>query len=216
MKMHKGVLKKVKAVQEKRGIAYTDTESVAYKWVKIIYILSFSYATFTNVSVIIGALMKAAAFEEGFGAFISQKSVEYATVISGALLIIAGFIALLKKLHEIALPLNLVPCVWLIFYYKSTLADELTLDRVYTKYYWRHLAPLALTALLALWLCFIGIRENLRLKRDYTKITEQIYTACKKNLKTDQITEAEWADFLENYDPENYKGMQIVKEESVE
>ncbi len=208
MKMYEGVLEKVESNRRKRGVVPIN-EGFKFKLCKFLYFLAFVYSLVMSLPVIIGFLMKASQSQDGFSAFVSDRLVGYATLALGTLLLIVGCVLILKKKRSVltvsvALVLTVACSVALIFFFKDNLIDELT-DKVKTMFYWRHLIPLGLTALLSVIVCGIDLTEKLRVRKEYNTILATIYEIHKQTTGQTEIGADEWDEFLENYNPETYK-----------
>ncbi len=208
MKMYKGVLQKLEQNRIKRGIIPLNT-GLKFKLSKLLYFLSLVYAAFTTLVFIVGVAMKAAFSQDSFWEFISERTVDYSTAIIGLALLIVGFVLTFKKYRTVttaslALILTLISAVVLIFFFKNELIDSLT-DKVFVKFYWRHLIPLGLTAILSAIVCGLDLAEKIKVNREYSSILEAIYETYKKTADNDEISEEEWDEFLESYNPETYR-----------
>ena len=56
MKKYNGIVSKVRLIERKNGIVYTDTDSVIYKVFKWVYILVFAFSLVINSIYILGAI----------------------------------------------------------------------------------------------------------------------------------------------------------------
>jgi len=63
----------------------------------------------------------------------------------------------------------------------------------------------------------IEIRESMKTKASYTRVTENLYNLYKVNVaKGEEINEEQWEMFLEKYDPFNYKPQFLNSETKAE
>lgn len=213
MKYYDGVLQRVRKLEEKNAIIYAKPDGKLYNALKVIYIILFVYGNLNTLAYLLGMLLK---YWEFLNEFLSNTL----TPVICLCLMIAGLICLLKKAHIVSAVLNTVPSVILIFFFMHRMSDEFTIDSMNPKFYWRHLAPLLLIVILALWLAGIAIRAEFKLISQYTRVTENLYNLYKVNVGDgEEISEEQWDEFLQRYDPFSYKPQFIAnmkKEEQSE
>jgi hypothetical protein len=89
-------------------------------------------------------------------------------------------------------------------------ADSLGFMGMKTMYYWRHFAPLMLIIITAFFMAFIAIRADLKLKKMYKKVTENIFNQYGN---VENLTDEQWDEFLQNYDHDKFRTQQIAVEE---
>ena len=77
--------------------------------------------------------------------------------------------------------------------------DSLGLFGYKYSFYWRHSVPLALIAVFAIWLSVLALRANIKTKKQYRKITENLYNQYHISEENEQLSEEEWQEFIENY-----------------
>ena len=66
--------------------------------------------------------------------------------------------------------------------------------------------------LLMVWMTVIAQRAKIKTDRMYKKVTENLFNMYKvTDDESENISEEQWNDFLQNYNPDEYKG-QIVRE----
>lgn len=201
MKMYYGVLQRVKQIENKNGIRYATTDSKGYKILKVLLILALIYTFGVNLIIILGAALG------GNTALLLNTGIS-------TLVIIAGYIIYIKKLYILGGVLTLAPTVYLALYFKNLLTDTGYTVGVNAKYYWRHLIPLAIIAVCITAMCIIAVRAKARLQKMYNKVTENIYNKYKVNVADgEDIDEAQWEEFLANFDPRDYNS-QFVKNEA--
>lgn len=213
MKYYDGVLQRVRKLEEKNAIFYAKPDGKLYNVLKILYIVAFLYGVFNTLAYLAGILI---AYSDFLNEFLSDILTPAICSVS----MIVGFIFLFKKLHIAAAVLNVIPATVLIFFFRYRLLDEFTIDSVYPKYYWRHLAPMLLIIALVLWLGGIALRAELKTKSQYTRVTENLYNLYKVNVGDgEEISEEQWEEFLERYDPFSYNPQFLTnmeKEDKIE
>ncbi len=210
MEMYSGVLERVRRIEQKNNIVYAKEDGKLYKTIKVLFILAFAYGIGVNLLYLLGMLLQ-----------YSGKLAEYAkyfiTPAVCTALITAGFVFFLKKFHFTSCCLTVVPATILIFFFKPLLEDELTLNSVQPKYYWRHLAPMLLIIILIIWGSVIAIRAKKKTRDQYNRVCTNLYNLYKINV-TDggDLTEEQWDEFLRSYDPHNYKPQFLNKPQNEE
>lgn len=208
MKYYEGVAQRVRKLEEKNGIIYAKPDGSLYNTLKWIYILVFIYGNFNTLAYLLGMTII-------HSNNLNEFSLEISTAAICLVLMIIGLVLILKKVHIIGTALNVLPAVVLIFFFKYGLTESDGV--VYLKYYWRHLAPMVIIALMTIWLAIIAIRANLKFKKGYIKVTENLYNLYKVNVSTgEELEEEQWTEFLQKYDPFNYKPEFVAVEKKEE
>lgn len=204
MKMYDGVLKRVRQIEEKNGIKYATTDGKLYTFLKVIYILAFSWGMLMNLLFVLGNLLLYSGTENG------TRALYYYTIpiaVCSLILITALVLCCLKK-HLISGILNVVPSVVMLVLFGSISTDSLGFLGMASWYYWRHLAPLGLIIITAFFMTFIALRADYKLKKLYKKVTENLF---EQYGNVSELNDEEWDAFLHNYDHETYK-KQFVKQ----
>ena len=233
MKMYDGVLQRVRQIEEKNGIRYVTTQGKLYKALSIILIIALIYTLVINLFCILGGALKISSLYDITVATIEGKSyneVEYWEYqgldaeklennivnankglmlnagISGAILIL-GFILNRVKLYISGGVLMLLSSVYQVFYFMHNLTDSGGVVGLSPKFYWRHLIPLALIAISIVWITVIAVRAKVKLKRQYKKVTENLFNMFNVELTDGEfLSDEQWDEFLKVYDPAvNYK-----------
>jgi hypothetical protein len=126
--------------------------------------------------------------------------------ISGAILIL-GFIFNRVKLYISGGVLMMLSSVYQAFYFMHNLTDSGGVVGLSPKFYWRHLIPLALIAISIVWITVIAVRAKIKLKKQYKKVTENLFTMFNVELTDGEfLSDEQWDEFLKVYDPAvNYK-----------
>ena len=199
MKYYDGIIKRVNMLEKKNGIFYAKPSGKLFGSLKIIYILVFLYTIFNNCAYLLGTYLN---YKGGLADVMNPLI----TVSVCTLLMIAGFVLLFKKLYLVSAILTVAPSVVLIPTFGVMLKDKLAIKAYLPKYYWRHFIPLLILITLVCFMAIIVVRARIKFKQMYTKVTENLYNLYNINLKSDKdISDEQWAYFLENYDPFTYK-----------
>lgn len=199
MKYYDGVMQRVRKIEEKNGISYAKTDGKLYNFFKRIYILAFVFGALNVMAFILGI---AISNKES----LSDFAADLLTPGLCLFLMAIGLVLLLKKVHILGAVLNCVPATMLIFFFRDRLIDEMAIDSVYPKYYWRHLAPMVLVILCSFGMCIIAVRAAIKTKKLYIKVVENLYSLYKVNVSDgEDASEEQWDEFLQKYDPFNKK-----------
>ena len=201
MKMHKGVLEKVRMVERKNNIIYADEYGSFYRISKILFIVSFIYVI----------LMKLFYFASYI--LFPEQELAFSTPAIGTVLIIAGFVLVLIKnsVTNIAGTLMTAASSVMLMVHFSQFFSEGRINSATGEvvnglnFYWKHVIPLAAMTLFALFMTAILVRAHYKTRKQYNRILKNVYDTYKKTVGKDDISEEEWQEFIESYDPYNYK-----------
>ncbi len=194
MKMYDGVLQRVRKLEQKNGIYYADTDGKIYKTAKVFLIIAFIYNAIINALYLTGTLLVR----------IDEMDKYFVTPAVCLGIIVVGFVLMLLKKHIIGAPLVIVPAAVSVVFFRPLLEGEYV-GTVQAKFYWGHLAPAILLVLTALIMAFVAIRAQIKLRKMYNRVVENIYNTYKVNFaEGEDIDEKQWEEFLEKFDPYNY------------
>lgn len=191
MKKYSGVLKRVREIEEKRGIEYARTSGKLYKGLKAVHILSASWALLMNLFFLLSLWINFAGEEK-----MAQLQGLVLTVAVCSLGLILGFVLTCFKINIAGAVSSLVSSVMLIVTYGREMSDVLGFWGFNPSFYWRHLIPLVLAAITIIWMVIIAVRERIKIDKLYKKVAEGLYEEFKKNSEN---TDDEWEEFLKNY-----------------
>lgn len=198
MKLQQNILNRVRQVEEKRGIVYARTDGKLYKALKFLYIVLLVYTFIINALFVLSNFM----VYYGTDSFKDVKK-PIITVICGTLCFIASLFVLRFKdkiwANIATIILNLLPCVLTFLVYANLMEDSLGLFGYKYSFYWRHSVPLALIAVFSIWLSVLALRANIKTKKQYKKITENLYDQYHISEENEQLSEEEWEEFIKNY-----------------
>jgi len=198
MKMKYNVLQRVRQIEEKKGIIYAKADGRLYKTVKFFYVLFWIYALAMNLLYVFANLL----VHSGTEVFASIKNSLITVSIASAVMIIALIIMKFKDQiwsNVTVIALNLLSAVFLILTYANLMEDVVGLWGFKYSFYWRHSVPLAIIAILAVWLCAIALRANLKTNKQYKAVVNNLYEQYNLSAENEQLSEEEWEDFLKNY-----------------
>jgi hypothetical protein len=189
MKMYASVLEKVKCYEEKNGIVYTKTDDKPYKALKVLYVLAFLYSMGINFLFAVGCLFNKTYFESLKNSFISVVTLSVILIIS---LVLMRFKENLW-MNVVTFLLNVLSCVGLGLIFGQLLKDVIGFK---ASFYWRHVIPLGLMVLFTMCLTYIAVRAALKLRKNYKKVLENLYTSRNTSGEGEGLTVDEWDEIL--------------------
>ncbi len=213
MKKFDGVLKRVRELEEKRGIVYAKTSGKLYKIVRFFATLFFSYTILMNLMFVLAMFIKVdasmATMDDVFNSIVTVSVCSFLSLV--------GIILTYCKVHIVGGVLTGLPLIVTVPFFAIPMRDDLEGFMGFRySFYWRHFGPIVVTILLVLWITLIAVRANVKTDRMYKQVTENLFNIYKIGEgEAENISEEQWEEFLRNYNPDNYKG-QFVKELAAE
>ena len=198
MKMQESILRRVRAVEEKNGIKYAETDGRLYKTLRVFYIILFAYTTAVNLLYIVGMTYVYLGTDNFKNVVNSIVTVSICTA-----LIAVGFVLSFFRFKLAAGIISIVPEIFLIPVFGIALSDSLGFLGFKASFYWRHFAPLALLVILMIFTTVIAVRARIKTEKQYKKVTDNLYKLYRQN--GNDISDEQWEQFLNNYDPTDYK-----------
>ncbi|MBQ8532634.1 MAG: hypothetical protein IJ432_04285 [Clostridia bacterium] len=209
MKKYDGVLKRVRALEQKKGIVYAKPDGKLCRSLRVIYTVVFAYTMAINLLYIAGMLITVDA-----GTTLMPDVLNSVLTVSAcSIFVIAGLVLMYCKFYLTAGITSVIPLVFLVPVFAVRLKDDLDgLFGYKYSFYWRHFVPIVIMILLMVWMTVIAQRAKIKTDRLYKKVTENLFNMYKvTDDESENISEEQWNDFLQNYNPDEYKG-QIVRE----
>ena len=202
MKKHESILKRVEAYEKKCEITYAKTNGKLFSYLRILLTLSAVYMFFINIITSMSLFLRAASLEKY--TFLSKRTLMVFTVIS-CFLIFSLILTYLKNnwLKLVATVCLLASNIYLIFPLYTISNNGLGFFQLVPEFYWRHFIPFVLILIFTIWMIIIIIRQEYMINLRYNTIINNLYQAYKNDPNThfSALSEEEWNDFLENYDP---------------
>ena len=191
MKKNPHVLALVDKYRYRKGIVINDEKSGIYKGFKITYIISVLWTFIFNSLFLIGNLVTLEFSDTKI------KTTPAITQLIATLLLIVGFILILKKFYISGGILNILSTVMGTVQYFTLLLNDIQLKGGISHFFfWRHLAPAVILIITCLVICCIGIKAKILLNRDYKKMLERLYV--KNSEKHANISDDGWQELLES------------------
>lgn len=209
MKKFDGVLKRVRALEEKNGIKYAKPEGKLYKTLRVLYTLVYIYGMGINLLFIAAmSLMLSSDM-----ATVNDALNSLVTVSVCSLLSIAGFVLMYCKIYLTAGILSIAPLIFTIPVFAVAMEESIEGILGYRySFYWRHFLPVLVLTIFMVWMTVIAKRAQIKTDRMYKKVTENLFNMYKLSEgEAENISEEQWDEFLTNYNPDEYKG-QFVKQ----
>ncbi|MEE1239721.1 MAG: hypothetical protein UHO61_07345 [Acutalibacteraceae bacterium] len=198
MKMQESVLRRVRTVEEKNGIKYARTDGALYKTLRVLYFFAFAYTLIINLLYMLGMVIAYGGTEDFKYVANSFISVCVCTAV-----MVVGLVLSFFRFKIAAGIISIAPEIFLITVFGSRLRDDIGFLGFSTSFYWRHFIPLALLVILMIVTTVIAVRARIKTEKQYKKVTDNLYELYKANF-TD-VTDEQWEEFLNNYDPTDYK-----------
>ena len=202
MQYKENVLKRVRMLEEKKGIHYAKTGGKLYTVLKVLYIIAFAAVVAMNLLYIAGMMLVKFGTDRFSSVADSVITVSLCTAV-----LTAGFVLSFFRFKLTAGIMSVVPAVILIPVFALLLKDSLGFMGVKTSFYIRHFIPLALFIIFIAGMVIIAVRERVKTKRQYTAVMENLYKTYNENSSDDVIDDEEWNKFVDSYDPSNYKAL---------
>ncbi len=199
MKKNQNILNYVEKYKQKNHIVYTDEKSKFFKIVKVLALVSLVYSL---VVLLLWILSFSVNFSVGKLTFSKLKTEFIITIVSTVMLI--GSVVLLKlKRYIPAYITAIVIETVIVFMYKSL--SSINGMGYISSFYWAFLVPAILVSLFSLILLAIIFYSKHRKNRLYSEIIDILY---RQHGKKDgvKLSDAEWEEFLNNYNIDNKEG----------
>lgn len=206
MKKYDSILKRVEAYEKKCEITYAKTNGKLFSYLRVLLTLSVIYMFGVNMLTSISLFAKATAIGEY--TVMDKSSLIVMTIIVSASLLLMILTYFKNDWVILVVSLFLLACnIYLIFPLYTISNDGLGFFRLTPVFYWGHLVPFVLILIFTIWMAVIIIRQKYMVNFRYNTIINNLYHAYKNDPSTNFITlsEEEWNEFLENYDPTNMR-----------
>lgn len=206
MNKYDGVLKRVREVEYKKGIVYAKPDGKLYKTLRLIYTLVFAYTFFINLFFVWGMFLRV----DASNVAMNDVFPDILTVSVCTFFAIVGLVLMYCKVHLFAGILNVIPLPVTLFVYAPLLKHDMApLEGIFgykESFYWKHVIPVVLLVILAVWMTVIAIRAKLISDRMYKKVVDDLFDIYKAEHKEEEMVSGSgWEDFLKNYDPDEHK-----------
>ena len=202
MQYKENVLKRVRMLEEKKGIRYAKTNGRLYTCLKVLYIIAYAAVMAMNLMYLAGMMLVNYGTDRFAGVADSVITVAICTA-----LLTAGFVLSFFRFKITAGIMNVVPALILIPVFALLLEDSLGFFGRKAAFYIRHFIPLVLLVIFIAWMVIIAVRERVKTRRQYTAVMENLYRIYNENSDDDVIDDEEWDKFVDSYDPTNYKAL---------
>jgi len=200
LKKNQKILDRIEFLGNKYKNAPARTDGKLFKALKVFYIIFFAYYSFISLMV---SLLMILHLTDSEG--ISKEVLKYHLSYEGTtcvffVITIISFVLFFVKFKLTGLIMNIVTQpVFVILEARFFKGNDFSRLNLHADYYWKHFIPALLIFAVSVFMAVIVIRERLYISREYKKITERAYGEFKRG--NDTLSEEEWNEFLENYDP---------------
>lgn len=210
MKKNENILKRVEQYKYKRGISFAETDGKFYKGLRIFATLMFIYFMAFNMLYVLAELMILGMEQVKFDAVKDA----FLPIAICTVLIIAGYVLNCTRLRLwgcfVCMPPLIINLIVFFRIVKQATGSSGVVDT--TSYilgmppyfYYRHLIPTVLLLIAVIFMAAVDIRARVKNNKLYNHIMENLYVQYKAGNKSD-LSDAEWQEFLDEYDPSGYK-----------
>ncbi len=202
MKKFKSVLDRVDFIENKFGIYYAKTDGALYKTLKAIYSFAFIYTFFINLFTILGTALHIVDGDYTDSAYNNMVALIVFTAV-----LLFGSVLLWCKVNIIGSAISFVPTPFILFLFAKELEDKVGLGPFKAEFYYRHLIPLLIMAIVSLWMLIIALRAHIKRNKRYKQILQNVYEIFKLE-NPDNLSLDDWKDFVENYNPRAFKELE--------
>lgn len=206
MKKYDSILKRVEAYEKKCEIVYAKTDGKLFKGLRALLTLSVIYMFCINMLTCLSLFAKATAL--GKYNVMDKSSLIVMTVV----IVLSLSLMILTYLKNDWIKLVASLClfaanIYLIIPLYSISNDGLGFFRLSPVFYWGHLIPFVFIFIFTLWMAVIILRQKYMVNIRYNIIINNLYQAYKNDNSSQfaTVSEEEWNDFIENYDPTNMR-----------
>ena len=206
MKKYDGVVLRAQMLEYKKGIEYAKPETRLYKWLRGLYTLVFVYTFVINLFFVLGMLLNIDAGIRSFG----DVSKNIITVSVATVVALAAVVLMYCKLPLISGILGALALPVTLFIFAPLLKEDMWPIEGWfgfkESFFWRHLIPVAVLVIFAVWMIAITIRARVLFSRTYKKVCDDLYKEYESKLGEDEVAnEADWEEYLKNFNPDDYK-----------
>ncbi len=211
MKKHESIMRMVEKAEQKAGIVYARPNGALFKGIRTCYTLAYLYELFWSITFVGGALFMHYASQQHIIApvnYETDKSIininVFITVCICTALIIVGWIFLYSKLKTVGCIVSIPTLCVQLFSFRFYMGGA---EGVRSQFYWMHLVPIVIMLLLLIWMLIIIFRAIYYTNTQYKRIVSNLYDKYHEKIVDSRsgISDEEWEEFLENYDPHGYQ-----------
>lgn len=220
MKKNPNVLKRVEQYKYKRGIHITDTNSTIYTVMRVLTTIAFIFTMFFNGLYTLGQVINFASGDKG-----SVNMPAFIAISIGTAVIIIGYVLNCTRLRLWGAFALIIPQITNFIFFHHAFNPNASSDGVVDttnfilgmpiRFYVRHFIPAAVMLIAAIVMIIIDITARVKNNKIYYHILDDLYSKYKAGSRED-MNEAEWQEFLDNYEPSRYQKQFIENEESAE
>lgn len=195
MKKHTAIVNKVNKLEEKYGIKYAKDGGALVKTLFVLSMIVWAYILFMNIVFFCGVGMQ---LHIGLADF-SYISNAFITTIVCTVTLIIGACLYFCNIKIIGCAVELLSLPLMIFSFAFLMEDIDGFLGYNAAFYWRHAVPILIFALFVLWLIIVLIRAELKFRKTYNRVVDNIYKLY-STVDGEEFTEEQWDEILSNYD----------------
>ena len=194
LKKYDSIMKRVRFLEEKRGISYARVGGKLFRGVTVVASIAWIYTFLMNLMFILSMSLALSIGQADFS-FVGNA---FVTICVGCILMVLGAVLFFVRFKIIGSIVCFVPLTFMVLSFANHMEDSLGFLGFKLSFYWRHAAPALILAIMLIWLFAIALRERVKTEKMYKNIVENLYNTYHKG--DDEITEEQWEEFLQNYE----------------
>ena len=199
MQKYKKIKEKVKEIEFKLGIGYVKTDDRPYKVLRILNVICVVYLLFINTVTLISF---------GIQANMNNSKISittFALILVGTVFELAGIILNRVKFHILGNILCILPLPYFTIIFSKMLEHPDGLFGYMSIFYIRYFISYVFIFIFCCSMLFIAIRQQIRIRKLYKRVLNNIYNEYKKKTGLDEtsVSDEEFEEFVKNYNPKN-------------
>ena len=195
MKKNATIVNKVNKLEEKHGIKYAKDGGALVKTLFALSVITWVYILFMNFIVFCSVAIN---LNRGLADFSYISDAFITTIVCTVTLIIGACLYFCNvKIIGCVVELFSLPFMLLSFTFFTHDIDGFL--GFLSVFYWRHAVPIALLALFVIWLLVILIRAELKFRKIYNRVVDNLYRVHSTEAGK-RFSDEEWDEFLSKYD----------------
>lgn len=220
MKKNPNILKRVEQYKYKRGIHIIDTDSGIYTFMRVLTTIAFIFTMFCNGLYIMGQLINLSSGEKS-----SINMPAFIAISIGTAVIIIGYVLNCTRFKLWGALALIIPQITNYIYFHHAFNPNASTDGVVDttsfilgmpiRFYVRHFIPAVIMLIAAIVMVIIDISARIKNNKIYYHILDDLYSKYKAGSRED-MNEAEWEEFLSNYEPSKYQKQFTENEENTQ
>jgi len=191
MKKHPKLLDRVEQYKRKRGINYINSNSTAFRTLKVLFSLFFAWAIVMNLLTILSWSLRIG--NETF----KYVSVIFYTLLFCSALTVLGFVFIFTKIKVVGFVISIFVSIFTIISYAPLLEDASQQLGYKTIFFTRHFIPHTAIVVISLIMLLILLIAQFKLNNLYKKIEKTLYEEYVDKKEKDNL-DITWEEYLDS------------------